>query len=229
MPLYNHQIPPGAADVVHYRLDVPPDAVRGSITVEVALRYRKFDMDLLHALRLRRDFDERAADHGDRDGPRRLPDRWQRGATGSGSSRTSLEWQRWNDYGIGLLRKGGKSSGQLRQAEEAFARVEQLGRPTARSTSRASTSRRAPCATRRSPRSSARRPSIPRHRPGASPGSAVWSTSRTAFSTRRSSASRAGRGGHAGDARARLRLQPGLQPAQRARPDALRAGQAGAR
>ncbi len=25
MPLYNHQIPPGAADVVHYRLDVPAD------------------------------------------------------------------------------------------------------------------------------------------------------------------------------------------------------------
>jgi tetratricopeptide (TPR) repeat protein len=39
------------------------------------------------------------------------------------------EWERWNDYGIGLLRKGGKSKGQLRQAEEAFLRVEALGRP----------------------------------------------------------------------------------------------------
>jgi tetratricopeptide (TPR) repeat protein len=36
-------------------------------------------------------------------------------------------WQRWNDYGIGLLRKGGP--GQLRQAEEVFRRVEDLGRP----------------------------------------------------------------------------------------------------
>jgi tetratricopeptide (TPR) repeat protein len=36
------------------------------------------------------------------------------------------EWMRWNDYGIGLLRKGG--AGELRQAEDAFARVEALGR-----------------------------------------------------------------------------------------------------
>ncbi len=33
-------------------------------------------------------------------------------------------WMRWNDYGIGLLRKRG--AGQLRQAEEAFAAVERL-------------------------------------------------------------------------------------------------------
>jgi tetratricopeptide (TPR) repeat protein len=38
-------------------------------------------------------------------------------------------WQRWNDYGIGLLRKAGKSPGELRGAEEAFAQVEALGRP----------------------------------------------------------------------------------------------------
>src|SRR5207237_9322551 len=35
-------------------------------------------------------------------------------------------WQRWNDYGIGLFRKGGR--GELRQAESAFAVVEKLGR-----------------------------------------------------------------------------------------------------
>jgi len=35
------------------------------------------------------------------------------------------EWQRWNDYGIGLLLKG---KGELRQAAEAFTHVEQLGR-----------------------------------------------------------------------------------------------------
>lgn len=41
------------------------------------------------------------------------------------------EWQRWNDYGIGLLRAGnvGSNQGELRQAEEAFANVEALGRP----------------------------------------------------------------------------------------------------
>ncbi len=41
-PLYNHQIPPGAADVVHYGLEVPAD-VDEPITVEAKLRYRKFD------------------------------------------------------------------------------------------------------------------------------------------------------------------------------------------
>jgi tetratricopeptide (TPR) repeat protein len=41
------------------------------------------------------------------------------------------EWQRWNDYGIGLLRKSDMpgSSGELRQAEAAFQEVERLGRP----------------------------------------------------------------------------------------------------
>src|SRR5690606_34423519 len=34
-------------------------------------------------------------------------------------------WQRWNDYGIGLLLKG---KGELKQAEEAFQEVERLGR-----------------------------------------------------------------------------------------------------
>jgi len=36
-------------------------------------------------------------------------------------------WQRWNDYGIALLRKG--QGGELRQARTAFTRVEELGRP----------------------------------------------------------------------------------------------------
>jgi hypothetical protein len=36
-------------------------------------------------------------------------------------------WQRWNDYGIGLLRKG-EGRGQLRQAEHAFQMVEALER-----------------------------------------------------------------------------------------------------
>ncbi len=41
------------------------------------------------------------------------------------------EWQRWNDYGIGLLLEGdqGSEKGELIQASEAFAQVERLGRP----------------------------------------------------------------------------------------------------
>ena len=41
-PLYNHQIPPGAGQVVHYDLVVPQDQ-NGPLTVEVKLQYRKFD------------------------------------------------------------------------------------------------------------------------------------------------------------------------------------------
>jgi tetratricopeptide (TPR) repeat protein len=39
-------------------------------------------------------------------------------------------WQRWNDYGIGLLNKGdrGSEKGELIQASQAFSSVEKLGR-----------------------------------------------------------------------------------------------------
>src|SRR5258705_13459498 len=42
---------------------------------------------------------------------------------------TIPEWQRWNDYGIGLLLEGerGSEKGELIQAAEAFAQVEKLG------------------------------------------------------------------------------------------------------
>ena len=43
----------------------------------------------------------------------------------SGSASAVPEWQRWNDFGIGLLRQG-----QYRQAEEAFRHVEELGYAT---------------------------------------------------------------------------------------------------
>ena len=39
--LYVHQIPPGAADVVHYRMRIPPGA-KGPIHVTAKLNYRKF-------------------------------------------------------------------------------------------------------------------------------------------------------------------------------------------
>jgi hypothetical protein len=40
--LYDHQIPPGAAQVVHYRLTLPAD-LRDSVELVVRVRYRKFD------------------------------------------------------------------------------------------------------------------------------------------------------------------------------------------
>src|SRR5207245_5107170 len=46
-PLYDHQIPPGAAQVVHYSLKVPED-VNGSVELKVRLRYRKFDFEYMN-------------------------------------------------------------------------------------------------------------------------------------------------------------------------------------
>jgi len=124
VPLYDHQIPPGAAAVVHYELNVP-SGIAGPIDVEVKLQYRKFT----------RRFTTYAL------GPvaPALPvvtiasDRvvfpvGSAASTAAGSS-VPPAWERWNDYGIGLLLEGasGSEKGELRQAADAFAQVERLG------------------------------------------------------------------------------------------------------
>jgi tetratricopeptide (TPR) repeat protein len=124
--LYDHQIPPGAADVVHYLLQLPTDLSQ-PVTVEVRLLYRKFDARLMRhvmgeeyindlpIMTLAEDsvtFPVQGSEIAARNDPSPIP-----------------AWERWNDYGIGLLRKGGKSKGELRQAEGAFTQVEALGRP----------------------------------------------------------------------------------------------------
>ena len=128
-PLYNHQIPPGAADVVHYRLDVPAD-VTAPLEVRLALRYRKFDtryMQLVH------ESDEHVNDLPIltmAQDTLTFPIARSASATPVANAESAIpEWQRWNDFGIGLLRKGGKSKGELVGAEMAFRKVEELGRP----------------------------------------------------------------------------------------------------
>ncbi len=126
VPLYNHQIPPGAADTIHYKLHVPED-VTEPITVEVKLNYRKFDTEYMRLVM------------DDPNYVNNLPvillaeDRVTFPVAGHEvtvqNEDSPIElWQRWNDYGIGLLRKGG-GRGELRQAIEAFEQVEALGRP----------------------------------------------------------------------------------------------------
>ncbi|MBQ17918.1 MAG: hypothetical protein CMJ65_12415 [Planctomycetaceae bacterium] len=137
-PLYNHQIPPGAAQTVHYQL-VLPKTLDGPITVEIQLNYRKFDKQYT-------DFIARSHKKGDR------PIRGLDSATGrlrndlpitvlavdsvtfpvegsetetANADSTIPPWTRWNDYGIGLFLKG---KSELRQAAAAFAEVEKLGR-----------------------------------------------------------------------------------------------------
>jgi hypothetical protein len=135
-PLYNHQIGPGAAQVAHFRLTVPPDA-SGSLTVEARLQYRKFDTIYLNYV----------LGHGYTNGApfqvtNHLPITTLAADTltfpvgrppapGQATPDSPIPaWQRWNDYGIGLLLEGdrGSEKGELLQAAEAFAQVEQLGR-----------------------------------------------------------------------------------------------------
>ena len=131
-PLYNHQIPPGAAQVVHYLLQVPAD-VTGPIELSARVRYRKFDFEYLSLV------------HGGDSKVPKLPvvdlcsDRVVLPVAGSGvkvpaqQSPIAPAWQRWNDYGIGCLLEGGpdEKKGELRQAEEAFKVLVAPGAPAA--------------------------------------------------------------------------------------------------
>ena len=126
--LYDHQIPPGAADVVHYQLQIPPET-RNSVTVEVALRYRKFDTTFMQHIYGEDYVNELPIMTLARDSVTFPVGDTAIAPTGEIPVPGLPEWQRWNDYGIGLLRKGGKSKGELRQAEAAFMRVEALDRP----------------------------------------------------------------------------------------------------
>jgi tetratricopeptide (TPR) repeat protein len=126
IPLYSHQIPPGAADTIHLRFTVPREA-RGPIEIEARLQYRKFDTTYMKHVYGADYVNELPILTFARDrlvlpvagGP----------ALAEAQASPIVEWQRWNDYGIGLLLKGGKSKGELAQAEEAFRRVEALGQP----------------------------------------------------------------------------------------------------
>lgn len=134
-PLYNNQIPPGAGFVVHYSFTVPGDLTE-PLTFDVKLNYRKFDTIYFNYVfapgwtngqpfRVTNDLPIRMIARDTLTFP-------IDGLTGSVTNGPSgiPEWQRWNDYGIGLLNKGDKGSekGELVQAEHAFANVERLGR-----------------------------------------------------------------------------------------------------
>jgi tetratricopeptide (TPR) repeat protein len=123
-PLYDKQIPPGAAAVAHYRVDVPADAA-GPVELSARVRYRKFDYEYMKIV------------HEGREPPK-LPivDLCEdkvvlpvagRGEVPSQASPVKPGWQRWNDYGIANFLEGGGKRGNFRQAEEAFKRLLTLG------------------------------------------------------------------------------------------------------
>ncbi|MEM9383485.1 MAG: multiheme c-type cytochrome [Pseudomonadota bacterium] len=123
--LYNHQIPPGAADVVHYALALPEGA-HGTLTLEVALNYRKFDTRFLALMRDDPEVVNALPITVIARDQLSFPVSVEAGAAQALSAPDIPTWQRWNDYGIGLLRKPGV--GELRQAEQAFTMVERQGR-----------------------------------------------------------------------------------------------------
>lgn len=142
-PLYNHQIPPGAGQTVHYGMEIPAD-VTGPIEVEVKLQYRKFDAEYMEIVALENEKlgamirGHVAGQPYQNDLPITtlavdrvvFPVQGFDTANARATSRTLQnpdfpEWQRWNDYGIGLLLKG---KAELRQAEAAFREVEKLNR-----------------------------------------------------------------------------------------------------
>ena len=144
--LYARLIPPGAADVVHYRLTVPDDA-SGPLTLRAKLNYRKFSHSYTAfayagkagAGSFGDGFDDRQFTYDPADIPDNVPgaikdripvlpiiemanaqavihvgprnDEWS-------PQVEPTDWERWNDYGIGLLLQG-----DLKGAEHAFRRA----------------------------------------------------------------------------------------------------------
>lgn len=138
VPLYSHQIPPGAGQTVHYALNVPDD-ISAPVKVNVRLLYRKFDSTYMKYVdeKLTQMGAEPIRDHQQDNAYRNeLPitvlaeDSITFAVAGieakvDNPDRDIPQWQRWNDYGIGMLLKG---KAELKQAAEAFREVEALNR-----------------------------------------------------------------------------------------------------
>jgi len=138
VPLYSNQIPPGAGQTAHYALQVPSD-VTEPVTVTVRLLYRKFDATYMQFV------DEKLTQLGATPLRGHQPGQTYRnelpitmlaedsvtfGIAGiaegvENTDRDIPDWQRWNDYGIGMLLKG---KAELKQAAAAFREVEKLNR-----------------------------------------------------------------------------------------------------
>jgi tetratricopeptide (TPR) repeat protein len=143
-PLYNHQIPPGAGQTAHFEIQLPND-VAAPVAVEVKLQYRKFDQQYMDFVARKNDEIHELAKVKNPPIRGHVPGQTYRNelpittlavdrvtfpvegveASAQNPDRDIPAWQRWNDYGIGLLLKG---KAELRQAAEAFAHVESLKR-----------------------------------------------------------------------------------------------------
>jgi tetratricopeptide (TPR) repeat protein len=147
--VYVHLIPPGAADTVHYRLHIPDNA-GDKVTLHARLCYRKFswwDTQFSfagepQAGEVTQDYDDRkfafTADlKGVSSKREQIPDlpivalaedevslRIAPHSASAPKPELALQagdWQRWNDYGIGLLLQG-----DFKGARAAFERITQM-------------------------------------------------------------------------------------------------------
>lgn len=126
-PLYDKQIGPGAAAVVHYRVDVP-SGLTAPVDLSATVRYRKFDHEYM------------ALVHKDKPVPKlpivdictdkvTLPVNGVAAEVPPQISPIKAGWQRWNDYGIGSFLEGGGKRGNFKQAEEAFLKLLNMDKP----------------------------------------------------------------------------------------------------
>ena len=103
--LYSNQIPPGATDSVHYLLEVPSD-VTEPIEVQVKLQYRKFDTEYMRLVTDNEDYVNDLPIMTLAEDTVVFP--LSSALIQPRNADSPIEpWMRWNDYGIGLLRKGG--------------------------------------------------------------------------------------------------------------------------
>ncbi|MFN0066267.1 MAG: tetratricopeptide repeat protein, partial [Limisphaerales bacterium] len=121
---------------VHYAFTVPEDLTE-PLTFDVSLNYRKFDT-IYYNYVFGQGYTNGQPFQVMNDLPIRIISADSVTFPVAGVSPSSIQhpassippWQRWNDYGIGLLNKGDKGSekGELVQATHAFEQVEKLGR-----------------------------------------------------------------------------------------------------
>ena len=109
-PLYDHQIPPGAGQVVHYELQVPEDItapveLHGAATLsQVRLRVHEPGVprhgQVCRVLPIVDLCEDRVT----------LPVEGVAAKVPAQTSPIKPAWQRWNDYGIGCFLEGGAGS-----------------------------------------------------------------------------------------------------------------------
>ena len=128
VPLYNHQVPPGAADLTRFAFEVPA-GIDGPVTVEASVRYRKFDTAYLRYVQGPATVNELpvmtlATDRVVFAGAPAA------GAVDGAAPAGPPEWERWYDAGIARFRIADRAGGrgQWSLADEAFERVASLGR-----------------------------------------------------------------------------------------------------